>query len=229
MPFGADQPFGVGWDAPGHGRLRVLADVAYASSYWTRSSPDGRFVGHGVQNVPGSYVLDLQRDALPIAINAAYDPNWFPDNSGFVFQGGPRNVCGQSVLTSNPTAVTMTEAACARIQTIGLYEHVGRALGGDYFAIDSEFVSDDGGHQPTLRDPRADFSQRAEVSFIPMIWNGTRYASKPPVDVDTPFEGDTVMAPSARLVIRASPARTTASSASCCARSSRRRAGPRTA
>jgi len=138
VPLGVAQPYGTGWDLPGRGQLRVLADVDYASSYWTRSSPDGRFIAHGVQNVQGSYVLDLQRDTLRLPINATYDPNWFPDNSGFVFQGGPRNVCGQSVLTSNPASVTMQEAACSSITSIGLYEHVGRAvrvaaagLGGD--------------------------------------------------------------------------------------------------
>lgn len=201
VPLGASQTYGVGWDLPGKGVLRVLADVDYVSSYWTRSSPDGRFLAHGVKNVAGSYVIDLQRQAMRVAINSQYDPNWFPDNTGFVFQGGPRNVCGQSVLTSNPTSITMTEPACSSIATIGLYEHVGRALAGDYFAIDSAFVSDDGGHEPTLRDPYASFGASAHLSFIPMIWTGTKYQAKPQVTIKTPFEGDTVVSPSARLVI----------------------------
>src|SRR5690606_37496928 len=110
-PLGVEQPYGGGWDLPGRGQLRVLADVTYRSSFWTRSSPDGRFIGHGAQHVPGSYVIDLQRGGAPVPVNAAYDPNWFRDNSGFVFQGGPqgRNTCAQSVLTSNPAQVTMTE------------------------------------------------------------------------------------------------------------------------
>ena len=201
VPLGAEQTYGVGWDLPGHGQLRVLADVDYESSYWSRSSPDGRFIAHGVRNVSGSYVLDLQRQAMRVPINAQYDPNWFPDNTGFVFQGGPRNVCGQSVLTSNPASITMTEPECSSIATIGLYEHVGRALAGDYFAIDSGFVSDDGGHEPTLRDPYASFGSTASLSFIPMIWTGTKYQAKPQVTIKTPFEGDTVMSPSAKLVI----------------------------
>ncbi|MBA3397722.1 MAG: hypothetical protein H0T89_34175 [Deltaproteobacteria bacterium] len=201
VPLGADQPYGGGWDLPGRGTLRVLADVEYASSYWTRSSPDGRFIAHGVKDVPGSYVLDLQRGAMRVPISAVYDPNWFPDNSGFVFQGGARNVCGQSVLTSNPASITMGEAACSNINTIGLYEHVGRALAGDFFAIDSEFVSDDGGHEPTLRDPNTSFGTQAYLSFVPMLWTGTKYQAKPQVTIKTPFEGDTVLSPSARLVI----------------------------
>src|SRR5688572_21941068 len=83
------QPYGTGWDLPTTGKLRVLADVTYRSSYWTRSSPDGRFISHGVQNVAGSYVIDLQRGGMLVPINSTYDPNWFPDNGGFVFQGGP--------------------------------------------------------------------------------------------------------------------------------------------
>lgn len=201
VPLGADQSYGAGWDLPSHGKLRVLADVDYESSYWTRSSPDGRFIAHGVRNVAGSYVIDLQRGAMRVPINTAYDPNWFPDNSGFVFQGGPRNTCGESVLTSNPASIAMTEPECANISTIGLYEHVGRALAGDYFAIDSEFVSDDGGHDATLRDPLASFGSTAHLSFIPMIWTGSKYQSKPQVTITTPFEGDTVLSPSAKLAI----------------------------
>jgi hypothetical protein len=198
--LGVDQPYGAGWDLPGRGRLRVLHDADYASSYWTRSSPDGRFIAHGVQNVPGSYVIDLQR-GVRVPISATYDPNWFPDNSGFVFQGGARNVCGQSVLTSNPASISMTEPACSQISSIGLYEHVGRALSGDFFAIDSDFVSDDGGHQVTLQDPEANFNSQSHLSFIPMIWDGTKYVAKPQVTLQSDFEGDTVLSPSSKLVI----------------------------
>ncbi|MEO8700388.1 MAG: hypothetical protein ABI867_10105 [Kofleriaceae bacterium] len=201
VPLGVDKPYGTGWDIAGRGRLRVLADVAYSTSYWTRSSPDGRFIGHGVRNVPGSYIYDLQRD-LPVSVDATYDPGFFPDNNGFVFQDGTHgNTCGMSVLTSNPTSVTMGEAACSDITTIGLYQHVGQALGGDYFAVDSEFVSDDGGHSATLRDPLTSFGENAHLSFIPMMFDGTKYVPKPQVTITTPFEGDTVLSPSARLVI----------------------------
>jgi hypothetical protein len=201
VPLGVDKPYGTGWDNTNRGRLRVLADVNYSTSYWTRSSPDGRFIGHGVRNVPGSYIYDLQRD-LPISVDATYDPGFFPDNNGWVFQdGGHGNTCAMSVLTANPTTVTMGEAACSDITSIGLYQHVGRALGGDYFAIDSEFVSDDGGHQPTLRDPSTSFGDTAHLSFIPMMFDGTKYVPKPQVTITTPYEGDTVLSPSAKLVI----------------------------
>ena len=202
VPLASSTTYGAAWDIAGRGHARILKDVTYVSSYWTRSSPDGRFVAHGVSNVPGSYVIDLQRDVL-VGINTAYDPSFFPDGSGFVFQGGPKNTCGISVLTSNPTDITMNEAACRKISQIGLYQHVGQQLGtgGDYFAIDSEFVSDDGGKAPTLSDPDTNFGMNGYSSFTPMIWNGTTYAPRTTVNVDTPFEGDTVLSPSAKLTI----------------------------
>ena len=201
-PLASSFVYGEGWDIPGRGHARVLADNTYVTSYWTRSSPDGRFVAHGVSNVQGSYVIDLQRDVL-VNINTAYDPAFFPDGSGFVFQGGPRNTCGISVLTSNPTSVTMGETACKKISNIGLYQHVGQQLGtnGDYFAIDSEFVSDDGGKQPTNQDPDTNFGNNAYSSFTPMIWNGTTYTPRTTVNIDTPFEGDTVLSHSAKLTL----------------------------
>jgi hypothetical protein len=200
-PLASAQAFGTGWDIAGRGTARVLYDVTYASSYWTRSSPDGRFVAHGVANVQGSYVIDLQRDAQ-VTISTQYDPAFFPDNSGFVFQGGMRNTCAISVLTSNPTSVSMTEPACSRLSTIGLYEHVGRALnGGDFFGIDSQFVSDDGGKQATLGDPDASFTSTGYTDFTPAIFDGTKYVAKTRVRVTQPFEGDSVLSPSAKLEI----------------------------
>lgn len=188
------------WEQSGLGSIRQLLDVTYESSYWTRSSPDGRFVAHGVADVPGSYVQDLQRNAVVTMATTQYDPAFFPDNSGFVFQGGTRNVCGLSVLTSNPTTVSMTEPACAKISTIGLYQHVGQGInGGDYFGVDSQFVSDDGGKEATKVDPDADFTSQGYTDFTPMIFDGTKYVSKARVRVQQPFEGDSTLSPSAQL------------------------------
>ncbi|MFN0247750.1 MAG: hypothetical protein ACKV2T_12760 [Kofleriaceae bacterium] len=202
-PLATEQPYGAGWTVPGKGTMRVLADNTYVSSYWTRSSADGRFVGHGVSNIQGSYVIDLGRDGLLVPIDALYDPAFFPDNSGFVFQGGPRNTCAISVLTSNPATVAMTEAACRRINNIGLYQHVGQGTGAgaDYFALDNEFESDDGGKQPTRSDPDASFSSQAYLSFTALAFNGTQFVAKGTYNVDTPFEGDAVLSHSAKLVI----------------------------
>ena len=63
VPLGADQPYGAGWDLPGRGKLRVLTDVTYAVVVL-----DAQLARRPVRrarrpNVPGSYVIDLQRDA----------------------------------------------------------------------------------------------------------------------------------------------------------------------
>jgi hypothetical protein len=198
-PLATAQAFGTGWDIAGRGTSRLLYDVTYESSYWTRSSPDGRFIAHGVANVQGSYIIDLQRNAQ-VSIATQYDPAFFPDNSGFVFQGGTRNTCAISVLTSNPTSIAMTEPECVRISTIGLYQHVGRALGGgDYFGIDSQFVSDDGGKNVTIGDPDASFTSTGYTDFTPALFDGTKYVGKARVRVTQPFEGDSVLSPSAKL------------------------------
>jgi hypothetical protein len=199
--IGSAQPYGTKWDVAGAGQLRVLKDVTYHSEYWSRSSPDGRFIAHGAQDVAGGFVIDLQRDAV-IPINAEYDPGFFPDNTGFVMQAGPNNVCAMSVLTSNPASVTMTEPSCTQIDAVGLYQHVGRMLnGGDIFTIDSEFVSDDGGKSLTSDDPEAFFGPHGYNDFTPLIFDGTMYQQQPQVTIGTAYEGDSVMSPSTGLVI----------------------------
>ena len=192
--------YGTTWDVATHGNWRVLDDVTYRSAYWTRSSPDGRFVGHGVSNTHSSMILDLQRSAAQVSVAALYDPGFFPDGSGFVFQAGTNNMCPISVLTSNPSSVSMTEAGCTNEVDIGLYQHVGKALnGGDYFTIDSQFVSDDGGHSATLRQPYTQFDSQAASYFNPFVFNGTSYVHGTQVKVPQAFEGDSVLSPSATL------------------------------
>ncbi|MBA3541513.1 MAG: hypothetical protein H0T79_18010, partial [Deltaproteobacteria bacterium] len=200
----------------------------YRSYFWTRSSASGRFIAHGVAGVAGSYIIDLQRTdnpataadetLVPIA-NTQYDPSFFPDDGGFMFQGGTvgakNNTCAMSVLTSNPAAVSMTEVGCTVSTTVGLYQHVGRALDGDSFAIDSQFTNDNGpgatnngpGYDADATvpgaelDPRTEFSSRGRIDFTPLMFDGTRYVPRPMVHLDTPYEGDTVLSPSARLVM----------------------------
>ncbi|CAN5913608.1 hypothetical protein BH11MYX2_BH11MYX2_12850 [soil metagenome] len=201
-PLASDNEYGTTWEIANRGVIRVLADNTYVSAYWTRSSPDGRFVAHGVASDTGAMVIDLQRSQnVPVA--AAYDPAFFPDMSGFVFQGGPRNACPMSVLTSNPSAVAMTETGCRKINNIGLYQHIGQGINGntDYFVVDNEFESDEGGKEPTLKQPDASFASHGYSSFTAMVFTGTQYNVKGTVDISTPFEGDVSLSPSATLTM----------------------------
>jgi hypothetical protein len=198
----ADEPRVPEWESLAGTAVRRLATVDYASSYWTRSSADGRFVAHGVEG-GGDFsaaFIDLQSDKV-IPADALYDPGFFPDNSGFAFQP-PAHFCEESVLTAAPDEVTFEEPGCTTVGQVGLYQHVGAALGGgDYWAVDSQFVSDNGGHDASLSDPNANFSANARSSLTPMIHTGGAYQPGDSVNVPNPYEGDSVLSPSARLLI----------------------------
>lgn len=190
------------WLVDGSGTLKVLATYPYASSFWTRGSSAGRYVAHGSWQFQGhSAIVDLQAGAT-IGVQAAYDPAFFPDDSGFVFQGGTSNVCPLSVLAGPPATVTMSEPGCSALSEVGLYQHVGAALGGgDYFAVSGPFVSDDGGHQTTLQNPQAFFGGSSASFLTPMVFDGSAFDAKTPIPMSTPFEGDATLSPSARLVL----------------------------
>lgn len=195
-PLASSTTYGARWnEAAPSTRIRVLHTYNYRSSFWTRSSADGRFVAHGGGSSGGSTIIDLAQPR-EIRASAAYDPGFFPDNSGFVIQGASRPWCRQSLLMSNPTSVTFTEPECSNVSVVGLYQHLGAVNGGDYWAVNSQFVSDNGGGEPG-----AWFGPDSRTELIPMIWNGTSYQPKPQIDTQTPFEGDTILSPSAKLLL----------------------------
>ena len=134
-----------------------------------------------------------------IGIKASYDPGFFPDNTGFIYQGGGPKICAQSILETD-TLVDFTEHECMKGNNINLYQHVARGLnGGDYFIINSQFTSDSG--KSNTKDPVANFNAYSSMKFTPMIFNGQTYEQLKQVVVDSPFEGDSVLSPSGQLVI----------------------------
>ena len=180
-----------------NGTIRELAKLSFRTSYWTRSSADGRYVGNG-GGPSGSTITDLQT-SRDIGVKASYDPGFFPDNSGFIFQGsvGGAGICSQSLLASDDL-IDFSETQCMTAVNVNLYQHVARGTsGGDYFIINSQFTSDPGG---ASTDPRASFNADSTMKFTPMIFNGTSYEQKPQVIVESPFEGDSVLSPSAKMV-----------------------------
>jgi len=184
------------WGAGG-GTTRELRRLAFTTSYWMRSSADGRFVGNGGGTDAGATISDLQRD-VDIGIDASYDPGFFPDNSGFIFQGGGAGICTQTILES-ASRIDFDEPGCIVNNTINLYQHVARGVaGGDYFVINSQFTSDPGGSNA---DPSAFFGENATMKFTPMVFNGTNFETLPEVVVPSAYEGDSVMSPSGQLVV----------------------------
>jgi hypothetical protein len=195
--FGQDYPDRTADWGNGNGTLKEVVALTFRTSFWTRSSADGRFVGNGGGTESGATITDLVR-GIDIHIKASYDPGFFPDNSGFIFQGGGTNICSQSILETE-TDIDFKEVGCMKGNNINLYQHVARGLnGGDYLIINSQFTSDSGGGS---KNPRAMFNAGSTMKFTPMIFNGTTYEQLKQVVIDSPFEGDSVLSPSGRLVI----------------------------
>jgi len=194
FPLSTDKDFAQGWAVNG-GTLRVLRDLGFQTTFWSRSSASGRFVAAG-----GVKIIDLQQN-LEIPVEASYDPGFFPDDSGFLFQGTSRGagICNLSLLTRSPSQITFNEPECTG-GSLGLYQYVGAALnGGDYFVVTSEFDSDNGGHGATLHDPAATFGDDATAKFTPMVFDGSTFQVGSGVAVPTTFEGDTALSPSTLL------------------------------
>lgn len=202
-PLASEQTYGSGWEEMENAKLRVLFETAYDSAFWTRSSADGRYVANGAWTGGfDSAIVDLQKQ-LVIPTAADYDPGFFPDNSGFAFQGGIAYFCEQQILNDSPSSITYNEPECNATNQVGLYQHIGTALNGtDYFSVDSQFVSDSGGgFGATTDDPDAGFSSNADVDFVTLIHTGSQFMTTQKIDIPTPFEGDAVLSPSAGLVV----------------------------
>ena len=134
-------------------------------------------------------------------MKASYDPGFFPDNSGFIYQGGGTKICS-AVLTRELRGDHRLRHAGLheRAPHINLYQHVAKGLNnGDYFIINSQFTSDSGRNDP--KDPVAHFDGGSTMKFSPMINTGQNYEQLTATVVDSPFEGDSVLSPSTELVI----------------------------
>ncbi len=197
----SETSFGADWEYMDGAKLRVLYTVNHPTDYWTRSSADGRFVGHGGSDGPGSTIVDLQNET-EIHVSALYDPGFFPDNTGWMFQGGNGGFCRQSLLASGDLSITFDEPECNDNDDVGLYQHIGAAPdGGDYWTVNGGFESDNGGHEPTLENFGTPFSVSSDIVLTALIYDGSAYTPKAQDLKATPYEGDTVMSPSSRLLI----------------------------
>lgn len=199
-PLASDDDIGANRSAIASAHLRVLYTASTRSNFWTRSSADGRFVGRGI------HVHDLSRDVEMTATGAMYDPAFFPDDSGFVYQPNAR-MCPMSALTTGtPTSIAITGASspCAG-GSIGLYQHLAASLdGGDYWATSAGNAAwDDGGHSATRTEtPRNErWGSTAVTSLSLMANTGAGFTAVGQRNVSTPLQGDAVISPSSQLLI----------------------------
>ncbi|MFO0708402.1 MAG: hypothetical protein U0353_01110 [Sandaracinus sp.] len=203
-PRASETSYGAEWEVPAGTHQRVLFETDYATSYWTRSSADGRFVAHGgSRDGSGASIIDLERRVV-LGVDAAYDPGFYPDNSGFVFQGTRRGAgsCSQSVLTTGmPTHITFSESGCASPGMVGLYQHLGASLdGGDYWIVNSVWSGDPG---DDLSDPAVFADARSATTLLRFTntGSGTGFTPAGSVEATTPWEGNSVISPSMRMLV----------------------------
>ncbi len=200
-------------------RIRILKELPFESTYWERSSADGRFSGSGLRNgndngalPPGAesagYIVDLKDPSRPlIGVSGPYDPGFFPDNKGFTFMTGTDGAffCNQALLEDPATKSIdfATETTYCGQSDMGVYQHVGAMLGGgDYYVVRSDDYANDDGGNSVFRDPStAPFAkQDATLEVWPMQESGTRFKVQGKIDINVPFEGDFGIFPSARYV-----------------------------
>lgn len=200
VPLVSDDDIGANRSALPAAHLRHLYSATTRSNFWTRSSADGRFVGRG------THVHDLSRDVEIAATGAMYDPAFFPDNSGFIYQPGGRMCPMSSLTTGTPSAIMITGAGspCAG-SSVGLYQHLGASLdGSDYWATSAGTAAwDDGGHAATRTEtPRNErWTATATTSLSLMANTGAGFSAVGNRNVPTPLQGDAVISPSSQLLI----------------------------
>ena len=227
FPRAADLPYAAGWDEVAGTTIRVLWDNSAApTAYWSRSSPDGRFIASGLAAPDAGgdlgQILDLQRNAV-FPGNFAYDATFFPDNSGLMVQRGqyapalpgglPTDgtpgagdvavACEQSALLDSPTRLSGDEPQCTALEgQIGLYEQLAKSLDGDdYWVVFGSYGEDDGGFHPVFENPAAAFQAQTVTTLVPMINQGNGFEAGAPVVLSTPLQGDPMLSPSGRLLI----------------------------
>jgi len=221
------EALGERWEADDTSVIRMLYDnTETRSTYWSRSSPDGRYFAsgrleRGADGLSGQFI-DLAREAA-IGADFDYDPTFFPDNSGFLIQrgGGDGNasasgatdgaadpgdvavVCEQSVLSEVSSELSGEEAQCVQLDSqIGLYQQLAKSLDGDdYWVVFGSYDGDNGGFEPVLSNPAAAFESRSATTLVPMLNVGSTFEAGAPERIATPQQGDPMLSPSGRLLV----------------------------
>jgi hypothetical protein len=213
FPNSANVDFARTWGQDGS-TVRVLRQLSSANSYWLRSSADGRFAMTGGGNSGGAQAIDLlatlQGGKRDIGLQASYDPDFWPDNKAFMFQGGTK-FCAQSLLEkATTTLVTFGEQECSNLSSAsGLYQTVGQTVDdnslGDRFIVFSDWVGDAGSYSASAKDTQPRGGSSSSVNIYTAVAMGTDVeqgykVNGPAYKVDTPYRGDTMMGRSGHLL-----------------------------
>lgn len=178
------------------------------STYWTRSSADGRYVSYG--STPYSIIVDLQpklsgQAARRIQVEADYDPAFTPDNLSFIFQGeehGTR-LCNQSML-QNPNLRRIdfrSEDCSASNLEVGLYQGIGRSLdNGDIMTVHGGFKGDEGSDIVQDTPPLFLESATIDISIIRQS-DSSAFEKVSTQSITTPHMANWMLSPSQKFVI----------------------------
>ena len=210
FPDAESQAFSKGWAQDGS-TMRVLRDFTSPNSFWVRTSADGRFVATGGGS-GGAQAMDLQATLdgtrRDIGLKASYDPDFFPDNAGFMFQSSTK-YCSQSLLEkASTTLVTFNEPECSNLSAAhGLYQTVGQIMGdnnlSDRFILYSIWSGDSGSYAATAKDTPPKAGSDSEINIFTAVADGSdgRYKiAATPKAYKMPYLGDTMMGRSGRII-----------------------------
>ena len=220
FPSSNDVDFAKTWSLRGD-VFRVVRVLDYGTFFWSRTSPDGRFfaAGGGPRvDATRAVVADLAAalstsgpKTRDIMVAASYDPDFYPSNAGFMFQGTNKGgaFCSMSLLT-NPatTKITFDEPQCTKLDAISLYQTVGQAVGddsiSDIFVVNSTFASDNPSLTAASHDLQLTAGPESKVTVNVGLALGndadSGYAIKQHVELPTPFKGDTMMSRSGTIL-----------------------------
>ena len=212
-PDGTDVFQRTEWGTDGS-TIRVLRDLKSPNSFWMRSSADGRFVATGGGSNGGAQAVDLQATldgvSRDIGLRASYDPDFWPDNKAFMFQGGTK-FCAQSLLEKpSTTLVSFGEPECSSLSAAsGLYQTVGQVVAdnsiSDRFILYSIWAGDSGSYTATARDTPPRAGEDSAINVYTAVAKGSDVEDGYQVagaafKIKTPWRGDTMMGRSGRLI-----------------------------
>lgn len=191
------------------GEVRTLYTLSgERSTYWTRSSADGRYISYGSK--PYSIIVDLApklagNKARRIQVEADYDPAFTPDNLSFIYQGeshGTR-LCHQSMLANTSlTRINFNSDDCSSSNLrVGLYQGIGSSLdNGDIMTINGGFKSDEG--STLVQDSAPLFTDNASIDISIIRQSDSSVFEKVSArTIATPFIGNWMLSPSQKLAI----------------------------
>jgi hypothetical protein len=213
FPKAVDEGFSRTWPLDGS-NIRIMREFTAPNSFWVRTSADGRFIATGGGRTGGAQAMDLQAtldgQSRDIGLQASYDPDFWPDNKAFMFQGGTK-FCAQSLLEKAATRlVTFSEPECSNLSSAsGLYQTVGQVVGdnsiSDRFILYSIWAGDSGQYSASARDTEPRGGDDSAINIFTAVARGNDVEEGYQVTggastVKTPYRGDTMMARSGKLI-----------------------------